>query len=180
MKNFLFFPVLSFIALQAYGVELELASERIRPGIVLVFEGAVKDIITPSALHLEEKQTHVHIEARVNWDEKNIPEGAVPGGFIPYLHITAQVINEKTGISSFVDLTPHVNLIDNFHYARNISLPGGVSDRYKVIFTLSPPSLYELAVHKDWSDKHGDTLFKDKTFTYKHVSFKAIAQASRR
>ena len=180
MKSFFLSLVLLLTALYAHSVELELASERINPGIVLIFEGAVKDVITPSNLHLQEKQTHVHIEARVNWDQKNIPEGTVPGGFIPYLHITAQVINERTGISTFVDLAPHINLIDNFHYARNISLPGNIADLYKVIFKVSPPSLYQLAVHKDWSERYNDILFKEKEFTYRNVNFKEIAQASRR
>ncbi len=179
MKKSFIFLMFLFVLISANSVELELGTERIKPGIVFVFEGAVKDSISPSALHLPERQTHVHIEGRVNWDEKKIPEGAVPGGFIPYLRITAQVINQKTGLSTFVDLLPHINLIDNFHYARNISLPGPVSDMYKVVFTVLPPSSYDLAIHKDWSKAYKDVLFDKKQFTYKNVNFKEIAEATR-
>ena len=48
--------------------ELIIADEFVEPGIVFVFEGAIKDYIMPSSMHLSENETHVHIEARVNWD----------------------------------------------------------------------------------------------------------------
>ena len=106
-------------------VELIIGEEHVAPGIVFIFEGAVKDQIMPPTLHLKESETHVHIEARVNWGEgKKTPKGTPAGGFVPYLHITAKVVNQKTGLSTFVDMMPHINLVDNFHYARNISLPG--------------------------------------------------------
>lgn len=171
--------MLLFVLAGASSIELELGTERIKPGIVFIFEGAIKDSISPSALHLPENQTHVHIEARANWDEKKIPKAAVPGGFIPYLHITVQITNQKTGLSTFVDAVPHVNLIDNFHYARNISLPGAVTDLYTVVFTVLPPSPYELGIHKDWSKSYKNVLFDQKKFTYKNVNFKEIAEATR-
>ena len=83
--------------------ELIIGEEKVDPGIIFVFEGAVKDNIYPSSFHLPESQTDVHIEARVNWDNEKIPEGAVPGGFIPYMHITALVKNSKTGLKTFID-----------------------------------------------------------------------------
>ena len=49
--------------------ELVIAEERVEPGIVFVFEGAIKDHIVPMSMHLQENQTNVHIEARVNWDK---------------------------------------------------------------------------------------------------------------
>ena len=79
------------------------------------FEGAIKDHIVPLSMHLSENQTNIHIEARVNWDIKNIPQGAPLGGFIPYLHINAKVVNQTNGLSTFIDLLPHINLIDNFY-----------------------------------------------------------------
>ena len=45
------------------------------PGIVFIFEGAVKDHVMPNGMHLKEAQTNVHIEARVNWDTKDVPDG---------------------------------------------------------------------------------------------------------
>lgn len=111
----LYFTVFS----AADAVELVIGEERVSP--VIVFEGAVKDHVLPLSMHLAEDETHVHIEARVNWDETDIPEGTPLGGFIPYLRVNAKVRNQKTGLSTFIDLLPHINLIDNFHYAGNIS-----------------------------------------------------------
>ena len=128
-----------------HAIELVIGEEVIEPGIIFIFEGAIKDHISPKDLHLEEQNTQVHIEARVNWNVTNIPKGAVPGGFIPYLYITSKIINEKTGMITFVDLLPHINLIDNFHYARNIYLPGKVTDRYRVEFNILPPSYLTLS-----------------------------------
>ena len=159
--------------------ELIIGEERVDPGIVFVFEGAVKDNIYPSSFHLSESQTDVHIEARVNWDNEKIPEGAVPGGFIPYMHITALVKNSKTGLKTFVDLKPHINLIDNFHYARNIALPGSINDLYNVQFKISPPSNIELALNNDWLKEYGKNLLTEYTFNYRGVNFKQIAEAVR-
>ena len=130
----------------AHAVELVIGQERVSSGIVFVFEGAVKDHVLPLSMHLEEDETHVHIEARVNWDETDIPEGAPPGGFVPYLRINAKIRNQTTGLSTFIDLLPHINLIDNFHYARNISLPGSIGDLYSVDFTVAPPTHSDLAL----------------------------------
>ena len=99
-----------------FALELVIGEKRIEPGVMFIFEGAIKDHVMPMGMHLDENQTHVHIEARVNWDEKNIPDGTPAGGFVPYLNITAIVTNQKTGLQTFVDLVPHINLIDNFHY----------------------------------------------------------------
>ena len=180
MKNFIFgiVSVLSF-TLYSNAQELIIGEERIEPGLLFIFEGAIKDHVSPSSLHLEEKQTNVHIEARANWDTINIPKGAPSGGFIPYLHITAQIINEKTGLSTFIDLLAHINLIDNFHYARNISLPGKIDELYTVKFSVIPPTNIELALHKDWSKTYGTILFKDSSFIYNNVDFEEIAKANR-
>ena len=163
-----------------YNPELIIGEEKIPPGIIIIFEGAVKDKIYPSSLHLPVDHTDVHIEARVNWDNYNLPKGAVLGGFIPYLHITALVENSKTGFKTFVDLKPHINLIDNFHYARNISLPGSIKDRYDIEFKISPPSNTELALHNDWNVEYGKNLLNEYTFNYKRVNFEQIAKASRK
>lgn len=160
-------------------VELIIGEEKVDPGIVFIFEGAVKDNIYPSSYHLSESQADVHIEARVNWDNEKMPEGAVAGGFIPYLHITALIQNSKTGLKTFVDLKPHINLIDNFHYARNIALPGSIIDLYNVQFKVSPPSNTELALHNDWLKKYGKNFLSKYTFDYKGVNFKEIAEARR-
>ena len=160
--------------------ELIIGEERVDPGIVFIFEGAVKDHVMPSGMHLKEAQTNIHIEARVNWDTKNVPDGTPAGGFVAYLHITAKVTNEKTGLSTFIDLLPHINLVDNYHYARNISLPGNNDDLYLVEFNVLPPTHIELSLHKDWLDNYGNELMKSQYFKYENVDFKEIANSSRR
>ena len=159
--------------------ELVIGEQRVEPGIIFIFEGAVKDHIMPAGMHLDEDQTHVHIEARVNWDGNNIPDGTPAGGFVPYLHITAIVKNQKTGLQTFIDLSPHINLIDNFHYARNMSLPGGIDDFYFVTFNIIPPTHIDLALHKDWLDTYGEELLKGQSFSYKDVYFGEICRARR-
>ena len=130
LKILFFFCILFFSSSNILSQELIIGEERIEPGIVLIFEGAVKDIVIPKSNNLSVEETNVHIEARVNWDSLNIPEGTPAGGFVPFLKISSVILNQSTGLKTFVDLTPHINLIDNFHYARNIALPGKVDDLY--------------------------------------------------
>jgi|TARA_B110000240_G_C13415670_1_gene417217 uncharacterized protein involved in high-affinity Fe2+ transport len=167
-------------AANSMALELVIGEERLEPGLVFIFEGAIKDHVQPAGLlHLKEHETHVHIEARVNWDTKNTPQGTPSGGFVPYLHITSRVINQKTGLSTFIDVVPHINLVDNFHYARNITLPGSIDDKYTVTFNIIPPAHTELAIHRDWLNTYGKNLSKEQSYTYKDVDFSEIARASR-
>ena len=157
--------------------ELVIGEERVDPGIVFIFEGAVRDLVSPQVQNLAEDLTHVHIEARVNWDEAGIPDGTPPGGFVPYLNISALVQNETTGAIQFVSLLPHINLIDNFHYARNMQLPGAASDPYTVYFYIYPPDIFSLAVHRDWLEGYGRPLMRARTFLYRAVNFEEIVNA---
>ena len=181
MKNFIF-GIASLLTFTLYSnaQELIIGEERVEPGLLFIFEGAIKDHVSPSSLHLEEKQTNVHIEARVNWDAVNIPDGAIPDGFIPYLRITSTIYNESTGLKTFVDLIPHINLIDNFHYARNISLPGEINDNYTVFFRVNPPHEFDLALHNDWLKLYGKNLFNNSEFKYTQIDFEEIAKATRK
>ena len=135
MKKIFFYLLIIFGLNTGSSQELIIGEETITPGIVFIFEGAVKDHVMPEGMHLKENQTNIHIEARVNWDTTNIPKGTPPGGFVAYLHITAKITNQNTGMSTFIDLLPHINLVDNYHYARNISLPGNEDDLYLFYFT---------------------------------------------
>ena len=162
-----------------FALELVIGEERLDPGVVFIFEGAIKDHIMPMAMHMSEDQTNVHIEARVNWDSSNIPDGAPANGFVPYLYINSMVTNQTTGIKTFIDLLPHINLIDNFHYARNISLPGHIDDLYTVEFNIIPPTHIDLALHKDWLDRYGESFINNAYFKYKNVDFSEIAKAKR-
>jgi len=160
--------------------ELIIGKEKVDPGIIFIFEGAVKDQIIPKAMHLDKSQTHVHIEARVNWDKKNIPEGAPSGGFVPFLYLTTTIINQNSGYKTFVDLKPHINLIDNLHYARNMALPGPVDELYTVRFNITPPTEIDLAIHQDWLNRYGEKLLQNHIFEYKNINFKEIAEATRK
>ena len=160
--------------------ELIIGEETVDPGIVFIFEGAIKDIVYPENYNLAEELTDIHIEARVNWDTQNIPEGTPAGGFIPYLKINAVVTNQRTDLKTYVDLIPHINLVDNFHYARNISLPGNIDDKYEVEFFINNPSKFDLSFHKDWLDNYSESLIEDKVFKYLDISFSEIAKQSRR
>ena len=179
MKKIVYFLLILNLTF-TFSQELIIGEELVDPGIVFIFEGAVKDHVMPNGMHLKESQTNIHIEARVNWDTTNIPNGTPAGGFVAYLHITAKVTNEKTGMSTFIDLLPHINLIDNYHYARNISLPGNNDDLYLVEFNVLPPTHIELSLHKDWLDNYGKDLMKKQYFKYKNVDFEEIANSSRR
>ena len=151
--SILLFTIFFFALNNVSSQELIIGEERVEPGIVFIFEGAIKDTVHPESTNLSEDETNVHIEARVNWDATNIPEGAIPDGFIPYLRISSAVYNETNGLKTFVDLIPHINLIDNFHYARNISLPGNIDNLYNIEFTIKPPEKLDLSFHLDWSKK---------------------------
>ena len=181
MKNYILTTIL-FIAISntLISQELIIGEERVNPGIVFIFEGAIKDIVYPENYNLAEELTDIHIEARVNWDTQNIPEGTPAGGFIPYLRINAVVTNQRTDLKTYVDLIPHINLVDNFHYARNISLPGNIDDKYEVEFFINNPSKFDLSFHKDWLDNYSESLIEDKVFKYLDISFSEIAKQSRR
>ena len=101
-KVILLFMIL--VPLLSFSQELVIGEERVEPGIVLIFEGAIKDVIEPKSNNLSVEETNVHIEARVNWDSNNIPDGTHAGGFIPNLNKRSTVLNEKTGLKTFLDL----------------------------------------------------------------------------
>ena len=82
-------------------------------------------------------------------------------------------------MKTFVDLIPHINLIDNFHYARNISLPGEINDRYTVVFKVNPPHEFDLALHNDWLKLYGKNLLNNSEFKYTQIDFEEIAKATR-
>ena len=153
---------------------------RVSPGIVFIFEGAVRDHVAPTRQNMAEAETDVHIEARVNWDETNIPDGTPPGGFVPYLNISARVTNESDPTKvAFVPVPPHINLVDNFHYAYNMQLPGARTDSYKVEFFIDPPR-DAVSKHRDWLNNYGRTVMLKRTFTFTGVNFMEIACAAPR
>ena len=157
--------------------ELIFGKESLPNGINIIFEAAPKDTIFPEKYFLNENRTDIHIEMLINWSDKG-PSGSPNGGFIPYLNVLAVIKNAK-GDSMEVNLTPHLNISDNLHYAQNIKLPGTIDDNYDVTIYISPPKEEELGIHYDWKEKY-EFLLKQTKFEYRDLSFKEIALKSRR
>ena len=86
--------------------------------------------------------------------------------------------SENTKEKSTVELTPHINLSDGFHYAENIKLPGVRSDTYKIKFTVSIDEK-NLTYHNDWKELYSYPLFDEKEFEYSNLDFKKMAEAVR-
>ena len=168
---------LIFLSINILTEEMIIGSEIIDPGIKIVFEAAPKDIVFPEKFYLPESETDIHIEMLANWSEDNIVS-APSGGFVAYLKVKAIVANEKGAIIE-TDLTPHLNLVDNLHYAQNIKLPGSIKDFYDVTFIIEPPESEFFGIHYDWHEKFGG-LIEESSFTYKNLNFEQIALKQRR
>ena len=176
MKLF-FRLVFIFLSINVLAEEMIIGSERIDPGIEIVFEAAPKDTVFPEKFYLPESETDIHIEMLANWSEDNLV--SVPsGGFVAYLKVKAIIANEKGAIIE-TDLTPHLNLVDNLHYAQNIKLPGSIKDLYDVTFIIEPPDSKSFGIHYDWHEKFGG-LIQESSFTYKSLNFEQIAIKQRR
>lgn len=164
----------------AHAQEEIFGEETVGPGVQLTFIAAPQDAVDPAVMHLSEAETDVHLEVLAGWtEEASTDVGAPAGGFVPYLHVFARIINEKTGQAQRVSLVPHINRSDNAHYARNVALPGAADDPYTLEFSVHPPGKFELATHQDWQQAYGDTLFDPLTVTYDEVHLTEIAQATR-
>ncbi len=184
MSNKIFLSIICTIFLTQIPLsssEMILGTEKITKDITVVFEGAPRDKIFsfPNNLHLSESETDVHIEALINWDEDIDIPSQVPGSFIPYLKVRTKITNQETDESKTIDLVPHINLIDGFHYARNIKLPGSVNDKYLITFTIKQDS-DRLSYHKDWKDNYATPVISETSFTYKNLNFFSVSQETRR
>ena len=65
MKKIVYFLLILNLTF-TFSQELIIGEELVDPGIVFIFEGAVKEHVVPNGMHLKESQTNIHIEARVN------------------------------------------------------------------------------------------------------------------
>ena len=156
--------------------EMVIGEELMAPGIKIVFEGAPKDTIFPVGSHLNENETDIHIEMLANWSSNNSLNFPV-GGFVAYLDVQVLIKNQN-GKSTKIKLSPHINLIDSLHYAKNIKLPGSISDTYDVSFIIDADQMADLGIHNDWHKKVGPFVTKH-TFSYKNLSFESVAKAQR-
>ena len=172
-----------FLALTAMDLralpEMVIGESSMDPGIILIFEGGIKDDIQPAKYYLEEKSTDVHLELLANWSE-TAPSGSPLGGHVAYLEVTAEIINEQTKESSSVELTPHLNMSDNLHYAQNVRLPGKVNETYTVIFKISEPKSGNMGMHFDWRNQVAKTLTPGGRFEFNNLDFEEIALSTRR
>ena len=172
-----------FLALTAMDLralpEMVIGESSMDPGIILIFEGGIKDDIQPAKYYLEEKSTDVHLEVLANWSE-TAPSGSPLGGHVAYLDVTAEIINEQTKESSSVELTPHLNMSDNLHYAQNVRLPGKVNETYTVIFKISEPKSGNMGMHFDWRNQVAKTLTPGGRFEFNNLDFEEIALSTRR
>ena len=159
--------------------EMQIGKENIPPGITLIFEGAIKDDVAPYDLFLSEEKTDIHIEMLANWNN-TAPSGSPEGGFVPYLNITATITDQTTEKSKTVELLPHINMSDNFHYAQNIQLPGLRTSKYTVLFSINGTKMKTLGLHYDWRNMVGNEIIKPIFFSYKDLDFSRIAAAKRR
>ena len=174
-----FFIILVLFQNHVIQAEMIIGTGSIEPGVDLIFEGGVKDEIMPEEYYLSENETDVHIEVLANWSS-DAPKGSPEGGHVAYLNITAVLINETTGSSDTHKLTPHVNMSDNLHYAKNIKLPGKIDESYTVIFEIRPPKNDELGMHYDWRYTVDKELIVAERFEFNNLDFKEIAISKRR
>jgi uncharacterized protein involved in high-affinity Fe2+ transport len=164
---------------QSIFCEMLIGTGSIQPGVDLIFEGGIKDDIMPNEFYLSENETDIHLEVLANWSNDS-PDGSPLGGHVAYLNVSATVINEADGISETHILTPHVNMADNLHYAKNIKLPGEIDQEYTVIFEILPPKMGDLGMHFDWREKVDSSLISGQKFEFKNLDFKEIALSERR
>ena len=171
----------AFVHLQsAHAQEKVFGEEVLGPGVKMTFLVAPSGNVEPTAQNLSEARSDLHLEVLAGWTEEASDEVEAPAGsFVPYLHLFATVQNEETGQVAKATIVPHVNQSDNFHYARNIALPGGPDDPYTVVFEVHPPGKFELATHKDWRAAYSNRLFPPATVTYKNLQLGDIVRATR-
>ena len=75
--------------------EMVIGKETIDPRIEIIFEGAIKDDVSPVIKFVSIDQSDIHLEVLANWNEY-APSGSPVGGFVAYLNISAEIINQST------------------------------------------------------------------------------------
>jgi uncharacterized protein involved in high-affinity Fe2+ transport len=153
------------------GAEEFLIGEGTIPGgIELEFEAAPPDEIIPRAQNLSKDDAEFHMEVLARFVEGN-QFNAPAGGFVPYLNVFLDVVNEITGETTHLMLIPHNTLGgDSFHYARNVNLPGDPAyDSYTFIYFVAPPDKFDLALHADFIREFGRRFFDPIKFEFNGV-----------
>ena len=156
-----------------------LGSTTIEPGIELTFEAAARDTIVPEKFYLAEKETDVHIEVLATWSDK-APPGAAKGGHVAYLQVNGSIQNDESKETLLFELSPHLNLSDNLHYAQNIKLPGDAESSYTLNFKVNPPRAGVLGIHADWVEAYGKTISASESITFPSLNLKDVVLSRRR
>ena len=180
MKKFNCFLLVLFTLLSwPILAERILGSTTIEPGIELTFEAAARDTIVPEKFYMAEQETDVHIEVLATWSDK-APPGAAKGGHVAYLQVNGSIQNDQSKETLLFELSPHLNLSDNLHYAQNIKLPGDAVSSYTLIFKISPPRAGVLGIHADWVEAYGKTISASESITFPSLNLKDVVQSRRR
>lgn len=162
-----------------YSYEMIIGRETVYPGINIIFEAAIKDEIKPKKYFLDQDSTDLHLEVLINWN-KDAPKGSPEGGFIPYLKVKAVLTNLRNNNKEEFLLIPHINLVDNYHYASNIKLSGKITDNYNIEFFISPPNEDELGYHYDWVKEVNYPIIQPFSYLFKNLNFQKIINLKRR
>ncbi len=178
-KNIFYIFLVALIFCRSAWAETFLGIKEVDPGISLTFEIAPKDTILPAAFYLPEKDTDIHVEMLAVWSD-SAPSGSTVGGFVAYLTVVGEIENQNTGKTLDFELTPHINLSDNLHYAQNIKLPGDLSDPYNLSFKIFPPKPGELGMHLDWVTAVGKELVGAHEIEFSNLNLQEIALSSRK
>ena len=178
--SYIFILPLIFTTINLNAEEM-IIGEEIYGDYQIIFEAAPKDQVYshPSVNNLKESETDIHIEALITWNNEIDIEGQLPGSHIPYLDVTAHIINLRTKKKIIISLLPHINLTDGFHYARNIKLPGLNNDKYSVNFLIKPDEKL-LTYHFDWKQKYGIPMLNEVSYMYSNLDFLKMSKKVRR
>ena len=154
---------------------LIIGEESIDPGIHVRFIAANNAMVfgALSNQDSEIKSNAIHLEALIKWQRNlKIPQQNI-GEFIPYLDVYALIKNQNNGNQKVVNLTPHLNLVEGYHYARNIELPGDQSDKYQIVFTIETFE-EQVTYHQDWKNQYPVPIITKMQYTYENISFEPI------
>ena len=166
------------LAAQEASTETLLGTAAISPGISLTFEAAARDAIYPTEKFPHEERTDVHLEVLARWNQ-NAPTSFPTGGHVAYLQVAVEIVNEQSGKSQSIQLTPHLNLSDGLHYAQNVKLPGDDDQTYQLTFSVHPPVGGMLGIHSDWLLSFGEALLEPQTVVFQNVSLMEAARSRR-
>ena len=147
-----------------------IAQEDLSNNIKLEFMAAPKGMIIN-----QNDNSDIHLEALINFNLSSHSNTAMAGAFVPYLEVFALVLNETSGEKLVVNLIPHLNLVEGFHYARNTKLPGPFDDLYTVTLFIEPFT-DQVSFHKDWVAVYSEVLVTPVELSYKHINFQALSK----